>query len=289
MTGAGTFVVETAAGRIEAEARSVNHRFLKTTLRAQGPLPGLNAVVEDVVRKAVRRGHVTVAVRYVPSAAHDGAGGIDEAAFAAAALRLKTLAARHGLGPVTAHDVLAVPGVVAAGAEARDEAALLGACQEAAEGAVAELQVAREREGALLVFELREQLDAIELAVAALAQRAAEVPAAWRVRLQRRLEDLLQGTGVAPDPAQVARECAVAAERSDVREELARLQAHLEHARSLLQEGGPVGRRMDFLAQEFHREANTVASKTSDLQLGRTVLDLRTAVERLREQVQNLE
>jgi uncharacterized protein (TIGR00255 family) len=279
MTGAATFVLEAPAGRLEAEARSVNHRFLKATVRTHGSLPGATAVVEDALRQAVRRGHVTVHLRLRPAPSAETGARVDQDAFATAARHLARLAREHGLAEVRVADVLALPGVLA-----EDQA---GA--DAVGGVVAELQAAREREGALLAAEVRALLDDIETTARALEQRAGEVPAAFQARLAKRMEDLLQGTGVAPDPAWLARECAVLAERSDVREEIARVAAHVAHARDLLAGGGPIGRRLEFLAQELHREANTVGSKANDLDLSRRVLDLRAGVERLREQVQNLE
>lgn len=289
MTGAGTFAVETALGRIEAEARSVNHRFLKTSVRAHGPLPPAAALAEDIAKKHLRRGHVTIHVRLRPAASDASTARIDDTAFAAAVAKLRALASEHGIGEVRARDVLAVPGVLGESRSETDEAALAAALGEAIEGVVAALQASREREGALMAAEVGELLDRIAEAGRRLAARAGEIPAAFQARLQKRLEDLLKGSGVEPDPAQLAREVAALAERSDVREEIARLEAHVTHARELLAAGGAVGRRLDFLVQELHREANTVGSKANDLDLARVVLDLRAAVERLREQVQNLE
>lgn len=289
MTGAGTFVVEAASGRIEAEARSVNHRFFKTTLRTHGPLPSAGQLVEDALKRVVRRGHVSVHLRYRPASSTDTSGWIDDAAFAEAAKHLADLAEQHGLGAVHPRDVLRVPGVLVEGRAGKDEDALTAALKEAVAGVAAALQTAREREGELMAEEVDDLLGRISLALASIVERAGEVPAAYQQRLQKRLEELLKGSGVEPDPAHMARECAILAEKSDVREEIARVEAHVLHARELLHAGGPVGRRLDFLVQELHREANTIGSKTNDLDLSRTVLDLRAAIERLREQVQNLE
>ena len=289
MTGAGTFAVETPLGRIEAEARSVNHRFLKTSVRAQGPLPQAAALAEDIVKKHLARGHVTIHLRLRPTAREDADVRIDDAAFAAAAARLRALAEAHDLKKVRVQDVLAVPGVIGDTRSDEDDAALATALASALDGVTRALQTSREREGALLAAEVGALLDAIATAGATLGERAGEIPAAYHARLKKRLETLLDGSGVEPDPAQLARECATLAERSDVREEIARLEAHVTHARELLAAGGVVGRRLDFLVQELHREANTVGSKANDLELSRVVLDLRAAIERLREQVQNLE
>ncbi len=289
MTGSATHVVETDAGRFEAEARSVNHRFMKSTVRTHGPVPSVNDVVEAALRKSVRRGHVTVHVRFRPGPATDFENRIHDEAFAAAARRLRELAETHGLDAVSVRDVLAIPGVLADARTLGDDESLQKSVREVVDGLVSALQTAREHEGALMAKEVGSIVDTIAELTERIAKRADEVPAAYRQRLEERLGRLLEGSGVEPDPAQVARECALMAERSDVREEIARLGAHVEHTRTLLKDGGAVGRRLDFLAQEFHRETNTIASKTSDLEMNRTVLDLRAAVERLREQVQNLE
>lgn len=288
MTGSGTFALDTPLGHFEAEARSVNNRFLKTTVRTHGPLSGVTSTVEEALRKALQRGHVTVHVRFRPAASAAEAA-IDADAFAAAAAHLKGLAGQHGLKEVSTLDVLRVPGVLSDARATVDQGALGEALQALIAGLVDELQKAREREGDLMRAEVEGLLDQIAASTASIAEHAGDVPAAYHARLTKRLEDLLQGSGVSPDPAQLARECAILAEKSDVREEIARLEAHVEHARGLLRDGGAVGRRLDFLVQELHREANTTASKTGDLELSRTVLDLKAGVERLREQVANLE
>ena len=288
MTGSGTFALDTELGRFEAEARSVNNRFLKSTVRSQGPLSGVTSLVEEALRAGIQRGHVTVHLRFRPAGGAADAS-IDAAAFAAAAAQLRRLSEAAGLQAVSARDVLRVPGVVSDHRADVDEKAVAAGVRAAAEGVVAALVAAREREGALMKAEVLSLLDTIADCTGTIAARAGDVPAAYNERLRKRLEDLLQGTGVSPDPAQLARECALLAEKSDVREEIARLEAHVTHARALLAEGGAVGRQLDFLVQELHREANTTASKTNDLELSRTVLELKTGVERLREQVQNLE
>jgi len=290
MTGAGTFVHEHALGRFESEARSVNHRFLKTTWRAQGPLPDLALEVEERVRARLARGHVTLTLRFTPKQDARGAAALDAQAFLAVAAELQGLARAAGLAAVTAADVLHVPGVLVSAARAEPDGAGVGAAAlETVDGALAALEAARTREGQALTRELLTLLACVERAGGELAARAAEVPQAWQQRLRSRLDELLKGTGVALDPAALAREVAAMAERSDVREELTRLSAHVEHAREILAQGGSVGRPLDFLVQELSREANTVGSKANDLALTRTVIALKTDVERLREQVQNLE
>jgi uncharacterized protein (TIGR00255 family) len=125
--------------------------------------------------------------------------------------------------------------------------------------------------------------------VARLRSTTPDLPRLYRDRLAARIAALLEGSGVQPDPALLAREVAAFADRCDVSEELARLEGHLAHAESMLAAGGAVGRKLDFLVQEFHREANTLGSKSPDPATTAVVLDVKADVERLREQVQNFE
>jgi uncharacterized protein (TIGR00255 family) len=291
MTGLGARVLETAAGRFEAEARSVNHRFLKVSIRLPPALEALEPVVEERVRARVERGHVTVGLRHTPSSGSSATAlRIDEEAAAAAAKRLRALGKRLSLdGGVTVRDLLQVPGVVSdARADAMDDRVSAGATA-AVDGALEALAESRAREGAHLAKECGEILDRIERAAAAIAERAPDVPKAYRDRLSARLATLLEGSGATLDPAHLAREVASFADRTDVTEEVARLRAHVAHARTILGDGGSAGRRLDFLVQEMNREANTAGSKSPDAALSTIVIDLKADVERLREQVQNLE
>jgi uncharacterized protein (TIGR00255 family) len=289
MTGSGSAHVDGEHGRIEVEARSVNHRFLKVSVRAFGPLPSIDARIEKAVKRHASRGHVSVHVRYVAPAAAALEARLDEEAFAAGARLLRALAENNKVKKPTVEDVLRLPGVVADARAVTAPKGLHAALDEAIEDALTNWAAARAREGQLLQEEFETLLAAIQTGANSLAARAAEIPSAVQRRLRVRLTELLEGTGVELDEGQLEREVAYIADRADVREELARLDAHLVHARELIAKGGAIGRQLDFLVQELHRETNTVGSKSGDLDLARTVMSLKTDVERLREQVQNLE
>lgn len=280
-------MVDHDADRLAVEMRSVNHRFLKVSVRSTGPVPTLDRLAEEAVRRHIRRGHVSVHVHIRP-APEALATGVDDEAFAEVARRLQALARAHDLESPRVGDVLSVPGVVADPQESRSEALLLP-MKEALEAAAAGLAVSRKREGALLVDGLGNLLTHLDETLDAIGDRAVDVPAAGLERLLARIDGLLARAGVEIDPALVVREAALLADRSDIQEEIERLRAHRVHAAEILEEGGEVGRRLDFLVQEMHRETNTIGSKTADLPLSRLVVDLKTHVERLREQVQNLE
>jgi uncharacterized protein (TIGR00255 family) len=288
MTGAGSATVDTVLGRFEAEARSVNHRFLKATVRTSG-LPGaLDAPLEARVRRFVERGHVSAYVRFTP--ALDAAGaGVDAQAFARAARGLGDLARASGLPAPSVQDVLRLPGVLGEARPAVAAAEVETPAVEALDRALAGLVEARRREGAELLAETRRLLASVAAALAEVRDLAREVPALAKARLEGRLRELLAGSGTALDEGFVAREAALIADRADVREEIARLEAHLLHAGEVLDAGGTAGRKLDFLVQEMHREVNTIGSKCTELGLSRLVLAMKSDVEALREQVQNVE
>ncbi len=289
MTGSGSAHADGDYGRLEVEARSVNHRFLKVSVRAFGPLPSIDARIEKAVKRHASRGHVSVHVRYVAPAAAALEARLDETAFAAGAKHLRALAEKNKIKKPTVEDVLRLPGVMADARAVTPPEGFDAAIDQAIQDALSNWAAARAREGALLRQEFETLLEDIQAGATTLAARAAEVPSAVQTRLRTRLAELLEGAGVALDEGQLEREVAHIADRADVREELARLDAHLIHARELIEKGGPIGRQLDFLIQELHRETNTVGSKSGDLDLARTVMSLKTDVERLREQVQNLE
>ncbi len=287
MTGVATLTREIESGHLDLEVRSVNHRFLKVDVRADGArLPRLDGLAEAAAKRHLERGHVTFAVRFQAAAEALGPT-IDERAFAAAAEQLRDLAARHGLAAVTVRDVLNVPGVLLGRSE--PDASLEAPLAEFLDAGVRALVVSRVREGSSLASVLESHIDRIAAITGEIAARADAQPTLLRDRLRARIAALLEGTGVALDPGSIEREAAALADRADVREELARLSAHVEHARDLVRAGGAAGKRLDFLGQELLREANTIGSKTPDLASTHLVLALKTEIERWREQVQNVE
>lgn len=287
MTGAATHVNESSIGRFEVELRSVNNRFLKTSVRVHGPAHGLDALVEEALRQRLERGHVSAHVRFTPDASLRAS--IDPEAFQRAAAELRQQAGAADLPPVRVSDVLRMPDVLGGARPTLDRPQLENALGTTLRGALDGLVAARQREGKALRDECRELLDRIDAERQQIDQLADTVPTDVKARLQDRIERLLVDDKIKPDDAWLARELAVAAEKCDIREELARLEAHVAHGREVLDQGGPCGRRLDFLVQELHRETNTIGSKSADLRITERVMELKTQVERLREQVANVE
>lgn len=288
MTGFGRAVIDEAGTAVRAEVRSVNHRHLQVKSRLPGELGHLEAPVEGLVRKALERGAVTLTVvlQRAPSAG-EAAVNLDVAkSYHKALTRLgKTL----DVGPVDLATLVGLPGVLGAGDEdtsgGREEKLVLRAVKEA----LAALVAMRASEGLSLQRDLQKNAKAVARLVAKIDKRMPTVVREHHRSLVRRANELLSGAGAkgAVHESDLARELALLADRMDVSEEVARIGSHLEQLDAMLQGGG--GRRLEFLVQELFREANTIGAKCNDATVAHAVVDLKTHIERLREQVQNVE
>ena len=272
------------------ELRSVNGRGLELRFRLPSGFDGLEAGLKELAAKSLKRGNVNAnlavkrdeAPRLVADAAALGQ---------VLKLALDVAAQIPGAAPPRAEALLALPGVLRSAAVEQDEAVEAGqnaAIQAGFVAALAGLRRVRQGEGARLGLVLGGQLDEIAALCVRAAGEAAGQPAMQRARMLEVVRGLLAEVPGLPEE-RIAQEVAILAGRSDVREEMDRLDAHLHAARGLLAEGENVGRRLDFLVQEFNREANTLCSKSASVALTATGLKLKATIEQLREQVQNIE
>jgi uncharacterized protein (TIGR00255 family) len=291
MTGFGQGSSELPHLRVTVQLRSVNNRFADLRLRLPVEIGGLEAELRGRVLERVRRGRVEMTVQLE----RPGRGAerpalnvelLDTVLDSAERLQRE----RHLVGGVDLMGLLSLPGMFRTEAAEppwgpAEHAALDGALGAALDG----FDRDRRREGELLRTELLARIDEMGSHARAARARAAAVPARLEERLHQRLRAL--SPGIELDPGRVAQEAAILADRADVTEELVRLQGHLDQARSLLADPGgePVGKRLDFLLQEMLREANTLGSKSGDLELTRSALAIKLAAEKAREQIQNLE
>lgn len=288
MTGFGAAAVEKAGLSLRAEVRAVNHRYLQLKLRLPSELAFLEPEVERAVRQRVERGALTLSVAATAGAALS-APQVDVAAARVYKQKLERLARELDLPPVVDLALLAgLPGVIGAdmdeGQLQREERLL----HQAVAGALDALDEMREREGAALARDLQRSAKSIAALVRRIEKRMPQVVRAHHEALKQRVSELMDGRSGLSD-ADLARELALIADRLDVTEELTRLGSHIEQLGVLLEKSGAVGRQLDFLVQEFLREANTIGSKCSDAQAAHLVVELKTWIERLREQVQNIE
>lgn len=289
MTGFGAAEGPVGGARVSVELRSVNHRFFNPSLKLPLGLSKWEGEVREVVRQRISRGHVTVSARVVVES--EAGAVVDEARFQQAATVLQGLQEKFGLGgAVDVATVLRMPDVLRVG---RDDAALDTATVEellaVVEQATKAMQEMRAAEGKRLAQFIGERLTLIEQAVGRIAARAPERLEAQRNRLRENVERL--AGGVAVDPQRLAQEIAILADKLDLGEELDRFASHIAAFRETLagREGDGVGKRLGFLLQEMLREANTTGSKANDAPMLQDVVAIKEELERIREQVENIE
>jgi uncharacterized protein (TIGR00255 family) len=290
MTGFGRAEATTDVCTITVEARSVNHRHLDLAVRLPRTLASLEPGVRRALQQRLERGRVDVAVQLGPGAGMSGQRVIvDEALARQYADRARELAIGLELGgDVSLTWVLERSGVLRMEeVELPDAETVWPTLETALNRALDGLVNQRVTEGAAMAAALEALRAELGDHVRAMVLRAPAGAARREERLRERIKALLDGAGV--DEGRILTEAAVWAEKSDVTEELARLRAHLDQLRSTLDKGGPVGRPLDFLLQELNREVNTVASKADDLELSQIALAAKGVLEKMREQVQNLE
>jgi uncharacterized protein (TIGR00255 family) len=283
MTGFAAVATELPGLSVAVELRSVNHRFLDVAVKLPDELRALETPLRERLAAALKRGKVECRVALArPAAAASMA--IDPArvaalADAASAVRQLLPAA----APLSTAEVLRWPGVLIEPSVAAET--LQETVHALVDRALEDLAAARAREGAKLTDVLLARCGDIDAQVARVAPRIPAIHAAYVEKLGARLRE----AGLDPNEDRLKQELALFATKVDVAEELARLQTHVAEVRRVLAQGGSAGKRLDFLAQELHREANTLGSKSVDAELSQASLELKVAIEQMREQVQNLE
>jgi uncharacterized protein (TIGR00255 family) len=284
MTGYGAAERESDQARIAVEIRTINNKFFKVTQRLPDGLGAVEVAIERLLRDTISRGTVNVGVTVEP-----------RGPAARVPINTDVLAAyKRDLAQVTdslSDDaLLALPGVLGS-----EEVLLTGIenLQREIEAAVAEaldnLNRMRDAEGEATARDMAAVLAEIEQRIAAVRQRAPAVVDDYRARLQQRVQAMLEGIEITVDDQSLIREVAFFAERSDVNEELTRLASHADQFRELLADSGPAGRKLEFLTQEMYREVNTIGSKANDPEISREVVEIKVAVDRLREHTRNIE
>lgn len=286
MTGFGAAEGTVGAARVAVELRSVNHRFFNATVRLPSELSRGENEVREALRKRISRGHVSLSARVERGVA--GAPVIDAMRFGAYVDLLRSLQDRYGLDRVLdVGTVLRMPDVMSSIAEGADGD--VGQLVGLVDAAALALTRSREDEGTRLAAYLLERLSILESALGRIAVRAPERLVEHRDRLREAVRELTEG--IALDEQRVAIEIALLADRLDVQEEMSRFSSHIAAFRETIQRNDdePVGKRLGFLLQEMLREANTTGSKGNDVAIIGDVVTIKEELERIREQVENLE
>ncbi len=287
MTGCGTGRVRKDGWEVTAEIRTVNHRFLDVSLRLPRNLVFLEQTIRSGIGARIRRGHADVflTVRNTETSSVQAEADFD---LAAHYLKIASeLAEKTGTeNDMTVSRVLRMEGVTSVTEREMDQETVSALCAEAVDLAMDQVVLMREKEGANLREDLKEHLDTATVLRGKILVRAPGVVADYKERLEARLKSL-GAEGV--DPQRLAQEVAITADRCAIDEELSRLQSHISQMTGYLDAQDEIGKKMDFLIQEMNREANTIGSKASDAGIAQNVVDLKSEIEKLREQIQNVE
>ncbi len=288
MTGYGKSVAESDGRKITVEMKSVNHRFLDATVK----IPKVLSFLEDAVRRVLidnfKRGHFDVYVTY-ENTRNDGVELSVNEAVAKECLRIKNeLCAKFGVvDDYTVTALMRTADVIETKSVEDDEETLKTLVISATMGASEQMRTMRAFEGEKLKADILKKVSVIEDTVAEIKKISPDTVTTYREKLKDRIVEALDGVQI--DEARLLNEVAFYSDKVSIDEEITRLNSHCGHLRQMLNADGPMGKNMDFLVQEFNREANTIGSKCNDLRITERVLILKNEIEKIREQVQNVE
>ncbi|MCD8160276.1 MAG: YicC family protein [Clostridiales bacterium] len=288
MTGYGRGELALHGRTITVEVRNVNNRYLDCNIR----LPRAYTCAEDGIQRAVKgavsRGKVDVFVTVEQEAAEAVAVRVNEAMAAGYVAAFRSMAEQYHLAGEVSLDLIArMPDVVQVEKAPENLEELTEDLLAATRAALADFDAMRSREGQKLYEDLSQRLDTMEGFVSVVERRSPETVAAYRERLYSRIQETLADRQI--DEGRVLTEVAIFADKVAVAEETVRLTSHIAQFRTMLEGGQPIGRKLDFLIQEMNRETNTIGSKCNDLELSTVVVDMKAELEKIREQVQNVE
>ena len=289
MTGFGDATAEKAGTRYAVEIRSLNNRFFKPIIKLPENVSGLEPELEVLLREKLGRGSITYILKMRSDSA-EAAYHINTQALKAYIEQLQTVKGLDRLLTIDLAGLMQLPGVCQ---EPRDETDEIekhgGTIRQLTIKAIDKLQVMRQREGSALFEELMKHVSAISTALAEIAKRAPSVIEDYHKRLQQRVNQLLSKAELRVSEVDLIKEVAVFAERADIAEEIQRLTSHLNAFEDACRKDEHAGRKLDFIAQEMLREANTIGSKANDAPIAKNIVEIKGAIDRLKEQVQNVE
>ncbi len=290
MTGFGEARCQENGVTVAVELRTINSRYFKISYRSGEGYNSLEPQIEAAVREQIKRGTIQVNLRVDRPASPD-AYRLNTAVLIAYWRQLNELPAQWNLPrSSTLEHLLALPGVVNEqpweAAAAQEDWPLIS---QALTAAMQNLSHMREEEGRAMAADLHSNCRTIAAELEAIAERAPLMVEAYRTRLEDRLKKLMAEQSVTLQPADLIREISIFAERSDISEEIVRLRSHLEQFGTIMELPESSGRKLEFLIQEMFREVNTIGSKSTDVEIARHVIEIKTAIERLREMIQNVE
>lgn len=288
MTGYGRCDVEAHERKVHVEISSVNHRYCDIAVRMPRTLAHLEETIKKCVKEKISRGKIEVNLYYTSASEDDIEVVVNEQLCGAYVKALRALGEKYKLQDnMSMTDMMSLGDVVTLQKKVGDEQNLSELVESSVQGALEELLAMREKEGEALKKDILEKSRGVLTIVQKVEEISYLVVKAYRTKLKERLEKLLDQVPV--DEARLATEVAMFADRCAIDEELTRLKSHVKQLEHILIEGGSVGRKLDFLMQEMNREANTIASKANDYTITTYAVELKTEIEKIREQIQNIE
>ncbi len=288
MTGFGRCEVSEGSRKIIAEIKSVNHRYLDLSMKMPKKLSVFDSEIRTILKEYLERGKVDVYITYENFGESETALSYHAQTARQYVEYFRLMAEEFGLeNDVKVSDLACCPEVLVMEQQEEDEGEIWSLLERAIRGAGEKIVEARIREGEALKADLLAKLDKIQDAVDFIVERSPQTIAEYREKLENKVRELLGDVQL--DESRIATEVTIFADKICVDEEMVRLKSHIEATRAALVKGGGIGRKLDFIAQEMNREANTTLSKANDLAVSQRAIDLKTDIEKVREQIQNIE
>lgn len=288
MTGFGRSEIVENNRKFTVEIKSVNHRYLDVNVKMPKKLNYFEAALRNELKNYISRGKVDIFISYEDFNERNSSVRYNEALAEEYLKYLRQMAEEFGLDDDVRVTALAkFPDVLTMEEQADDEEELWKLLQQAVRSAAEMFVQTRVEEGGHLRDDLLEKLDSIDRSVDFVEERSPRIIEEYRRQLEQRVRELLEDAAV--DEGRLLTEVAIFADKVCVDEEMVRLRSHIETMKKSLKEGGSIGRKLDFLAQEMNREANTILSKSNDLEIANCGIELKTTIEKVREQIQNIE
>ena len=288
MTGYGRGTASDGNMTVTVELKSVNHRFFECSIKAPRQFSFFEDKLKSYLQSRIARGKVDVFVSFERGAVSTETVTVNEALAESVVNAMRSIAEKYNVSDdVSATAVAAVSGVLTVTSGQLDEEAIGNIILSAASDAVDAFIAARETEGARLAADVISKSENILQFVEIVEKRSPETVALYRERLENRIKELLQSASV--DEQRVLTETALFADKIAVDEETVRLRSHIAHLNEMFKAAGPIGKKLDFIVQEMNRETNTIGSKCQDIDISRVVVDMKSEIEKIREQIQNIE
>ena len=288
MTGFGKGEYRDSTRQCTVEIKTVNHRYADYTVKMPREFLSLEDRIRHLLQQYIIRGKADIYITYTDLSPFSKVVAADEGLIQSYIDAIRETAQRHALPiRIDADIILQIPDAFVVTKKETDTASVWELLRTVVIQAAENLTIMREKEGAILYETFLKLIDTVEMHFHAIAQRSSFVPQEYKEKLHRRLEDLL-GTDTV-DPQRIAAEVALFADRCNIDEEIDRMRSHILQFRDILQNEGAVGRKLDFLVQEMNREVNTMGSKANDITITNHVIALKSEIEKIREQIQNVE